>query len=323
MVIDPFSSQFDPTRTLSVSSTGSVLTDTTQDLVEAYDSEGRLIQRQTREGDPILAVTYVGTTDAINSIIDPTGSATTFKYTGGLLSEIDDAAGRPTKLYYNATSDLTSFQEPDGELWQFDYTDHRMTKKTSPETDVTTYGYDSTGALQTITKPAGETFTILANGYEQTPGADSQGNPNYQSSYKDPHGVVHALTLDQFGRVLTETYTADGIPYTLQHNRESMLGADDHEDPITQRSNRFVGRETGVAVNGIVPGHNNLFDSLGRSIGTFDPGYQVQESFIYYDGDDHGKARRFDRVERDRRVRRSSDGEARSSQRTSAFAVAV
>jgi hypothetical protein len=40
-------------------------------------------------------------------------------------------------------------------------------------------------------------------------------------------------------------------------------------------------------------------------------------------GDDHGKARRFDRVERDRRVRRSSDGEARSSQRTSAFAVAV
>jgi hypothetical protein len=42
-----------------------------------------------------------------------------------------------------------------------------------------------------------------------------------------------------------------------------------------------------------------------------------------FDGDDHGKARRFDRVERDRRVRRSSDGEARSSQRTSAFAVAV
>ena len=189
--IDLYSSEADPTRTLTFVNGAAMLTDTTQDIVDAFDASGRLVERQDREGDTLFTVSYVGTSDAIAAITDPLGGSASFSYTGGLLQSVTDAANRTTTFDYNGTSDLTSFTEPDGETWSFEYTDHRMTQKTSPEGDVTKYQYGPDNTVQTITKPAGETYSIAA-GYSQPPGADANGNPTYAASYMDTHGVTHS-----------------------------------------------------------------------------------------------------------------------------------
>jgi YD repeat-containing protein len=142
--IDPYSSERDPTRTLTFSTTGAVLTDTTNDLTEAYDFYGRLVERRFRTGDPILGVTYFNDrTDHIERIVDPTGSFVSFQYANGKLQSVSDPAGHTTTFNIDGAGDLASFTEPDGETYTFTYEAHRMKTKRSPKGDLTQYSYSS------------------------------------------------------------------------------------------------------------------------------------------------------------------------------------
>jgi RHS repeat-associated protein len=259
--VDLYSSETDPTRTISYANQQATLTDTTRDVVESYDTLGRLLEQRTRAGDPIVAFTYAANTNRIVTMVDPTGSATTFHYSGGLLDSVTDAAGRTTTIVIDGRHDLTSFTEQDGQTWTFTYENHRIKTKASPEGDTTTYTYRADGSLASVVKPAGETLAVNP-GFAQSPTPDASGHPTFTGSYDDAHGVRHTVTLDQRGRILAEQYTADGIVYTVQHERPASVGS----GQFNTRPNRVLARETRVRVNGLVQGYNDNYDDLGRWI---------------------------------------------------------
>jgi YD repeat-containing protein len=209
------------------------------------------------------ALSYVGNTDTIQAVTDPVGGSATFAYANNLLQSITDSAGRTTTFFMNSNSDVTGYQEPDGEEWTFTYQNHRMITKASPEGDVTTYGYSPTdGSLVSIAGPTpGETMSMNA-GYTQPPGFDANGNPTYTTTYTNTHGVVHTVTLDEFGRQLADQYTANGTTYLVQHDRAALLGVG--TDTSTLRRNRFIGRDARIEVNGLLQGLDDNYDNLGR-----------------------------------------------------------
>lgn len=162
--ITPFSSVTDPTRTLAFDAAGATLTDTTQNLVEAYDAAGRLVERRLRTGERVAAMMYVdATSDKLTAVIDAAGGVTAFAYdSAGRISTITDPAGRVTSFAVDANGDLLSTTDPTGSVEQFAYAAHHMTTKTSPRGDVTTYAYGSDGAVTTVTRAAGEATHIQA-----------------------------------------------------------------------------------------------------------------------------------------------------------------
>jgi YD repeat-containing protein len=289
--IDLFSSQADPTRTLSIVNNAATLTDTTQDIVEAYDADGRLLERLNREGDAIFSVSYLPSSDTIQAITDPAGGSETFAYANGLLQSITDAAGRTTTFQINGDSDLTSYTEPDGETWTFTYQEHRMTSKVSPLGYTTSYQFSPVdGSLIGLTGEAGETMSF-SPGYAQTAGHDANGNTTYTTVYTDTHGLQHTLTLDEFGRTTNEQYTANGVSYTIQHDRPATVGTG--TVGFTYRNNRFLGRETRTEINGLLQGIDNDYDNLGRWQQQVDPAaasnYNDLGTFEYVQYDSNGR----------------------------------
>ncbi len=257
-------SERDPTRTLSLAATGSSLVDTTADVIDSFDTQGRLIQRNLRTGEPVFAVTYSdATTDRVASITDPEGGATTFGYSGGRLSSIQDPAGRTTLLDHDSSGDLRSITQPDGETLTFAYQSHHMTSKTARGSDTTSYTYNSDGTLSSATKPNGETTTLVSSSLStKAPQYDIfTGMPTYSGQYIDAHGVEHTFATDPAGQIQTDSYTADGVQYSYVANYYGNLDPTG-SDPFARANTLY--RISDPTLNGIPIGLSRTFDSLGR-----------------------------------------------------------
>ncbi len=263
-------SERDPTRTVVLTPTGATLTDTTQGLVDSFDAQGRLVQRNLRTGEPVVAVSYADTvSDRVSSILDPDGNATAFSYdSDGRLSTITDPANRITTLGHDSFGDLRTITQPDGEVISFVYQAHHMSSKTAREIDTTTYAYHSDGTLQSATKPAGETTTLGVASLGQPPQYASSGVPTYSGTYTDARGVQHNFVTDAKGQIQTDTYMADGVTYTraLAYAQGATgSGLYPLANEVFARNNTLL-RVGFTTLNGVQLDLGRDYDTLGRLI---------------------------------------------------------
>ena len=260
-------SDFDPSRTMTFSGANATLVDTTQALVESYDAQGRMVQRDLRTGEPLISVSYVdSTSDGVAALTDPDGNQTIFTYdaASSKLSSIRDPAGRVTQFGRSSTGDLTSMTEPDGEVVTFQYDDaHHMTSKTARGTDTTTYVYNADGSVHSATKPAGETTTITAS-LSAGPQYSATGALITSGTYTDAHGVAHTFVTDTQGQIQTDSYTADGVAYTRALSYATQLNGTSTE--FAARSNNNLLRVAYTTLNGVPLGRTQHYDSFGRLV---------------------------------------------------------
>jgi RHS repeat-associated protein len=279
-------SEYDPTRTLTLSPAGATLVDTTQGVVDSFDGQGRLAQRNLRTSEPVFAVTYVDpVSDRVQTISDPEGGVTTFAYdSSNRLSTITDPANRQTTFAHDGFGDLRSITQPDGEVTSYTYQAHQVVTKTTRGTDVTSYVYNSDGTLQSATKPAGETTTVTATSLSQSPQYDSNGNPTYSGSYTDAHGVTHTFVTDALGQLQSDTYTADGIQYN--YGVTYYNGAGGQLEPVSGEvygHRNTILRIGSERLNGVPTGPSRSFDSLGRLVAISDsPGLHSGQTIASY-----------------------------------------
>jgi YD repeat-containing protein len=146
------SSEYAPTRTMTVGAAGLTVVDSDTELVETYTwadtslQRALLTSRSRRTGESLLNVQYVTGTDRIAKILDPTGGAMQFGYDGsGKLQSITDAGNRATQISVDSNGDLGTIFMPSGEERQFAYSQHRMTTATAPNGASSQYTYKDNG----------------------------------------------------------------------------------------------------------------------------------------------------------------------------------
>ena len=257
-------SDLNPTRTVTFSGVTATLVDATHALVENYDAQGRLTQRNLRTGEPLLSVAYADTaSDRVSTVSDPDGGQTVFTYDPGTqkLSSMRDPAGRVTQFGRNSFGDLTSITEPDGEVLAFAYDGHHMTSKTARGSDTTTYVYRADGTLLSATKPAGETTTLTAS-LSSPAQYSTTGALIASGAYTDAHGVTHDFVTDPQGQIQTDDSTADGVAYARALVYDSQL------DPLSTEfvpsTNANLLRVAYTTLNGVPLGLIVHHDTLGR-----------------------------------------------------------
>ncbi len=127
-----------------------------------FDARGLHTATVDRDGNT-TAYTY-DVADWLISITDPVGLVTTLTYTGGLLSDITNPAGRTTAFAHDADGNLTRITDPDGASKQFAYdARHRLTSQVSKGGFTTTYGYDFAGRNMSANRPDGSKPLIAAS----------------------------------------------------------------------------------------------------------------------------------------------------------------
>lgn len=265
--ITPFSSVTDPTRTLAFDAAGATLTDTTQNLVEAYDAAGRLVERRLRTGERVAAMMYVdATSDKLTAVIDAAGGVTAFAYdSAGRISTITDPAGRVTSFAVDANGDLLSTTDPTGSVEQFAYAAHHMTTKTSPRGDVTTYAYGSDGAVTTVTRAAGEATHIQA-AFSAPPQRNAAGETIHVGTMTDTRGAVHTYTLDATANLSKEQVVADGVTVVYEWIRPAVLEPSTPGAAVETFRANAMGRVAYMSANGLATGLDNIWDPMGRLV---------------------------------------------------------
>ena len=267
-----YSSEYQPTRTVEIEPSGGLtLLDTEANEIERYDARGRLVERRTRENDPIVSFEYASPTSGrVTRMVTAIGDATEFAYTDGRVSTITDPAGRSTLLAYDARGDLARLRLPNGDEHLFTYAEHKLTRRQSPRGDVTTYTFASDGTLRGTKKPAGETFSVEP-AYVRAPGRDAAGNTVREGVYTDSHGVTHTFQVNTLGQIVSDVSAPDGIPYArstvfddvLTEPRPSLFGGMIPQDGIARANT--VGAVRYRTTNGMPVGQVFDTDPLGRT----------------------------------------------------------
>ncbi|MBL8524568.1 MAG: RHS repeat protein [Betaproteobacteria bacterium] len=164
---------------LSATSTGWQLIDERNDVVEAFDSSGKLVSITTRSGE-VTQLTY---SDASTS--------TSVAPAPGYLINVTDSFGRNLQLIYGTSGRLESVTLPDSNTVQ--------------------YSYDTIGNLDGVDYPDGKSRAYLYNetGYSSTPpstaaltGIIDENNSRFATFQYDANGravsTEHAGGVDKF-----------------------------------------------------------------------------------------------------------------------------
>ena len=264
----PFTSEFEPTRSISFSQTGATLLDTTADTVQQYEwitpakNEARLIAETLRSGEPIRSITYQDA-DRIDYIEDPAGGRVQFEYdASGRLHSVTDAADRSTDFDIDPDGNLREIRYPSGETLRFDYEDFRLTRVTHPNSESSTYTYAPDGTLASATRPGGG-VTQLQSAMSGGPKYDDSGNLFYEAELTDDRGVEHAIQVNAAGAVISDKFTADGQSYVVENVYAPQLTG---ESLYEHAANRLL-RIAGTTVNGLPVTPLASFNPLGQLIG--------------------------------------------------------
>jgi RHS repeat-associated protein len=153
--------------------------------------------------------------------IDPNGYTTTLSYSGGKLSEVQDASGHSLSFAYTDTRQanlghITSVTDSTGRTVSFGYdaagnlTDVHDVGRADTGIGHTQYGYDANHRLLTMTDPRGHAVT---NVYNTSGRVTSQtrtmagGNRTTTFSYQtNPDGTFQTTVTDPNGNITRQTY---------------------------------------------------------------------------------------------------------------------
>lgn len=153
--------------------------------VEYFDANGRLIEKQNRNGNRVL-FTYVD--EYLTQVENESGRWIAFEYTDGYITKIT---------------------APEGREIRYGYTDGLLTTVMDGNGHTTTYGYDDNGQLTSIQTPKGH--TSLVQTYDDQHRVDWQqiGRAQLVDFEYSEDGLTTTFT-DNFGNTTIHTYNESG-----------------------------------------------------------------------------------------------------------------
>ncbi len=134
-----------------------------------------------------------------------------------------------------------------------------MTSATTPRHQTSEYTYTENGTLATATRPGGG-VTTLAPAFADAPQYDANGRLVHKGVLTDARGVSHDITVNDRGRLVRDTFTADGVAYDVQAAYAPQL---DSSDALQARRNDLY-RVAYTTVNGVQLDDAVRWDPLGR-----------------------------------------------------------
>jgi RHS repeat-associated protein len=177
----------------------------------------------------------VGPVYRVTSIVDRNGNTTTYNYSGGNLTSVNDTYGRSVTFTYatfsSSNKKLTSVTDPAGKVttFQYDSTGRKLTKITDPNGKTIQYTYNTLYQLTAKQDKDGRTFTYSYSSFEPTAVNDGTGassgslsNPGNwatdptQLSLNQSRVYIPATTTKLDGRGNTWLYTYDANGYITQ-----------------------------------------------------------------------------------------------------------
>lgn len=224
-----------------------------------FNPTGFLTSRIDRNNNQ---TTYVhDTAGRLISITDPAGLVTTFTYSGGLVSSIEDPAGRFTFFEHDGAGNLVKITDPDGSVRQFAYDErHRMISQISKRGFETTYEYNFAGRNIGVRRTDGSLARIqpgqLVGVIDPTKGIGGVANP---APFRVPEDAISVLTdgngrdrqfrFDEFGgtvqvtdglgRIIDVVRNDDGRPIELT-TRRGFLRTAEYDPAGNIRARRFA-----------------------------------------------------------------------------------
>jgi RHS repeat-associated protein len=245
----------DVTETLVAISGGYELRES-DDTVETYDNDGKLLSIASRGGGK-LTLSYAPDTSFPASVSDDHGHSLTFTYAVGLgtksykLASITDPAGGTISFAYNASNNLTSVTYPDSSArsysygatgnansltgltdeagnayasWSYDGSGQRvLSSQHAGGVDAYSFTYLSGSGFRTVTDPRGVTRNYsqqLIQGTYRTTGISSFCQGCDASRVFDANGNANSIT-DFKGNVTTYSYDQDR---NLESSRTEAFG---------------------------------------------------------------------------------------------------
>jgi RHS repeat-associated protein len=252
LVEAPFTSEFEPTRSITFTQSGATVVDTSADTIEQYEwitpaqNEARLSNETLRSGELIRSIAYQDA-DRIEYIEDASGGQIRFEYDAlGHLRRVTDAADRSTEFDIDGDGNLRELLYPTGETLRFDYENFRLTRVTHPDSEASSYSYAPDGTLASATRPGGGT-TQLQSAMSGGAKYDAAGKLVYEAKLTDDRGVQHAIQVDAAGAVISDKFTANGQMYDVQNVYAPQLVGN---SLFEHTSNRLL-RIAGTTVNGV------------------------------------------------------------------------
>lgn len=234
-------------------------------LFADYDSQGRLVRRQSDDGAGFVRYGYdvasytmtnaqnqVTTTSyddsfQIRRVVDPLGRTVATSYDANNQPVIVTAAGGgQSKLTYDALGNTTSVQDPLGDIQSFTYDPDlgRLVNWTDALGHETQFDYDARGNLKTLTQADGSTQHYSYNGQGNVVGAIDRLGQAIGFTYNTSGQVTRKDLPD--GTHVDYTYTARGNLATVTDSTgTTRLEYLDGQDPdlltkITYPNGRFL-----------------------------------------------------------------------------------
>lgn len=232
----------------------------------------------------------------IASLTDIDGNTLSFAYTGGNLTQVNDAFNRTLTLHYDASNridtvtdstgrvvqygydannDLTSYTDTEGKVWRYGYESHRMTTLTNPLNITTvTNVYDSLGRVKTQTVPRQGNISAISNFYFSGFRNVEEGpTGNTLTYYYDDKGREYAFE-NALGQRVTKQF--DGQDHIVQVT-----------DPkLNSVNSLYDGQHNLIKVtNALTKTTQYVYDSQSRLTDTIDPLFHG--SHVDYDDKHH------------------------------------
>jgi RHS repeat-associated protein len=181
---------------------------TSEDVVEVYDVEGRLVTLTNRAG--LTQTLSYDSKGRVSSVADPFGHQLGFSYNGdGLIATMTDPAGGLYSYTYNTTGRLTSVTYPDGKVRTYIYSELANTANTNQPFALTgildengnrfaTFKYDGSGYGRAISSEHadGADKVTLSSPSSSTTVTDTMGTPR-TFSFQTILGVVKNAGISQ------------------------------------------------------------------------------------------------------------------------------
>jgi len=190
----------------------------TPDGLGGFTPQYGVFDALTQNGDDTYTLTKKDLTqyrfnasNQLDSIVDKNGNTIALTYTGTLLTQITDTAGRVITLGYDGSNHLTLLSDPIGRTVQFGYDGNGdLVSATDPNGHTTTYTYDADHQLVSVTDPRGN--VVVTNTYDT--------EKRVVTSQRDAKGGQTTYSYDPENNVTTITDALGGI---TKHHHDELL----------------------------------------------------------------------------------------------------